>query len=361
MKITDIQVLPLHLPMKPTTPIAVGGETSSAHTLLRIKTSEGIEGYGETFRLAPGAIKALIETELKPILIGTDPRRIELIWEQMYTRSFRYGRAGMVLHAMSGIEVALWDILGKVCGQPVYQLLGGACRESVPAYASLHRYARPAEVAEMAMRFVDRGYKAVKLHQSDVASVAAVREAVGADIEIMLDASGAWTPRQALDVAKALEPYRLQWLEEPLQRMDDYDGLRWLRDHSPVPIAAGENEYTHWGFREIVSRRAVDIVQPDVIKSGGISSCRKIFALAEAFDLEIAPHCFYYGPGIAATLHLAMASTRARYVEINAIDLEAWFMVPPMRPQEGQLTINNKPGLGIEFDTAVLDRYAKTI
>ncbi len=359
MKIVDIHVLPLHLPMQGTLPVPVGGETSSAHTLLRILTDEGIEGYGETFRLAPGAIKALIETEFKPLLLGRDPLQVELIWEQLYARSFRYGRTGMVLHAISGIEVALWDILGKVCNQPLYQLLGGACRESVPAYASMHRYASPGEAAEMAVRFVEQGYRAVKLHQSDVASVAAVRSALGDDIDVMLDASGAWTPRAALNVARALEPYRLQWLEEPLQRMDDYDGLRWLRDHSPVPIAAGENEYTHWGFRELVSRRAVDIVQPDVIKSGGVSACRKIFALAEAFDLEIAPHCFYYGPGIAATLHLAMASTRARYVEINAIDLETWFMDPPMRPQDGRLVPNNKPGLGIEFDTAVLDHYAR--
>ena len=361
MKITDIQVLPLHLPMRDTTPIAVGGETSSAHTLLRIKTDAGIEGYGETFRLAPGAIKAVIETELKPMLLGKDPCRIELLWEQMFSKSFRYGRAGMVIHAISGIEIALWDILGKVCGQPVYQLLGGACRDAVPAYASMHRYAQPAEAAEMALRFVGQGYTAVKLHQSDVASVAAVREAVGDAIDIMLDASGAWTPRQALQIAEALAPHRLQWLEEPLQRMDDYDGLRWLRDRSPVPIAAGENEYTHWGFRELAARRAVDIVQPDVIKSGGISACRKIFALAEAFDIEISPHCFYYGPGIAATLHLCMASTRARYVEINALDLETWFMDPPLRPQAGKLTASDKPGLGIEFDTHALDHYAKNI
>lgn len=360
MRIDQIEVVPLWVPMQNTQPVPVGGDTSSAHTLVRVTTNTGHQGYGEVFRLAPAAAQALIHQEFRPLLIGQDPRQIERLWHKLYDRSFRYGRAGIVLHAISGIEVALWDILGQLAGLPVYQLLGGACRDAVPAYASLHRYATPAEAAEVAQRCVAQGYRALKLHQQDVASVAAVRAAIGPDITLMLDASGAWTPRDALAAAQALAEHDLAWLEEPLQRMDDYDGLRWLRDRSPVPIAAGENAYSHWGFRELITRRAVDIVQPDVIKVGGILACRKVMAMAEAHDLEISPHCFYYGPGIAATLHLCMASTRARFIEINPIDLETWYMQPALRPEHGQLIPSTAPGLGITLDTTSLQAHRRT-
>ncbi len=360
MKIVNVEAIPLWVPMQETLPAPVGGETSSAHTLVKVTTSTGRVGYGEVFRLAPSAAQALIHHEFQPLLVGQDPRRIEYLWHQLYERSFRYGRAGIVLHAISGIEVALWDLLGQEAGMPLYQLLGGACRETVPAYASLHRYANPAEAAEVAQRFVKQGYSAIKLHQRDVASVAAVRNAIGSDVTLMLDASGAWTPREALAAAHALAEHDLAWLEEPLQRMDDYDGLRWLRDRSPVPIAAGENAYSHWGFRELITRRAVDIVQPDVIKVGGISACRKVMAMAEAHDLEISPHCFYFGPGIAATLHVCMASTRARFIEINPIDLESWYMQPALRPVGGHLAPSSTPGLGVAIDSATLEANSRT-
>ena len=359
MKIVDIEVWPLHLPMAASLPVPVGGETSASHTLVRVVTDEGIHGYGEVFRLAQAGAAALIRHELKPLLVGQDPCQIELLWERMYRQSFRYGRGGIVLHAISGIEIALWDILGKVSGLPVCQLLGGATREKMPAYASLHRYAKPEEVAQAAVQAVERGYRAVKLHQRDVESVCMVRAAVGPEVTLMLDASGAWSTREALRMVEALAPFDLAWVEEPLAQMDDYEGLRWLRDRSAVPIAAGENEYTHFGFRELISRRAVDIVQPDVIKAGGISATRRILALAESFDLDISPHCFYYGPGIAATLHLALATPRARYIEINPLELERELMTPPLRPVDGSLAAPGAPGLGVEFDTELLREHRR--
>lgn len=360
MKIVDIEVWPLYLPMAQSRPVPVGGDTSAHHTLVRVRTDAGIDGCGEVFRLAPAAAAALITHEFKPMLLGADPRQIELLWERMYRQSFRYGRNGIVLHAISGIEVALWDILGHASAQPVYQLLGGATRSAVPAYASMHKYACPDDAVEVALQCVAQGYRALKLHQRDIATVRAVRTAIGPDIALMLDASGAWTPREALKVTEALADCALEWIEEPLACMDDYEGLRWLRDRSPVPIAAGENEYTVFGFRELVSRRAVDIVQPDVIKAGGISACRKVMALAESFDLEVSPHCFYYGPGIAATLHLCLSSTRARYVEINPLALSCEFMYPTLRPADGMLTAPDAPGLGIRFDDAMLREHRRS-
>lgn len=354
MKIVDIEVWPLHVPMAASAPTPVGGETSASHTLVRVITDQGLDGCGEVFRLAQAGAAALIEHELKPLLVGQDPRRIEWLWERMYRQTFRYGRGGIVLHAISGIEIALWDILGKSCGLPVHQLLGGATRDVMPAYASMHKYANPEDAVQAALRCLAQGYRAIKLHQRDVETVFAVREAIGPGPTLMLDASGAWTPREALRVVETLAPLNLAWVEEPLAQMDDYEGLRWLRDRSPVPIAAGENEYTHFGFRELVSRRAVDIVQPDVIKAGGIAATRRIIALAESFDLDVSPHCFYYGPGIAATLHVALATPRARYIEINPLDLERSVIEPALRPVDGGLPLPTAPGLGIAFDLALM-------
>jgi L-alanine-DL-glutamate epimerase-like enolase superfamily enzyme len=336
-------------------PAPVGGETSAHHVLVVVDTDEGLRGLGECFRLAHEAMITFVEQTLRPMLLGEDPRRIEYLWDKLYAATFRYGRAGLALHAISGIEIALWDILGKSLNAPVCRLLGGAIRDRIPAYASLHKFAEPAQVAEMAGRCVEQGYRAVKLHQRDVASVRATRQALGENVELMMDPAGAWSPRDALRVCEEVAEFGLRWVEEPLLRMDDYEGLRWLRDRSPVRIAAGENEYTHWGFRELVERRAVDVVQPDLIKSGGLLACRRIAALADAFDLEVSPHCFYYGPGIAATLHFCAATPRTQFIEINPHDLDGWFLDPPLRPVHGDVEVPRGPGLGVAIDEDRLD------
>lgn len=358
MRISDVRIAYLNVPMKPMSPPAVGGETSAHHTLVVVDTDEGLRGIGECFRLAHEAMAAFVKTVLRPLLLGEDPRRIEFLWEKLYGATFRYGRAGLALHAISGVEIALWDILGKSLNSPVCQLLGGAIRESIPAYASLHKFAEPAHVAEAAGRCAAQGYEAIKLHQRDVESVRAVRRALGDDVRLMLDPAGAWSPREALRICQKVAEFEVHWVEEPLARMEDYDGLRWLRDRSPVRIAAGENEYTHWGFRELVALRAVDVVQPDLIKSGGLLACRRIAALADAFDLELSPHSFYYGPGIAATLHFCAATPRTQYVEINPHDLEDWLLNPPLRPAGGKIDVPQGPGLGIEVDP---DRLAHAL
>ena len=358
MRITDVRVAYLNVPLAPMSPMPVGGETSAHHNLVVVDTDEGLRGIGECFRLAHEAMATFVESTLRPMLLGEDPRRIEHLWEKMYGATYRYGRAGLALHAISGVEIALWDILGKSLHAPVYRLLGGATREKIPAYASMHKFAEPAHVAEVATRCVGQGYRAVKLHQRDVASVRAARVALGDDVQLMMDPAGAWNPRDALRVCTQAAEYGVHWVEEPLTRMDDYEGLRWLRDHSPIRIAAGENEYTHWGFRDLIARRAVDVVQPDLIKSGGLLACRRIAALADAFDLEVSPHSFYYGPGIAATLHFCAATARTQFIEINPHDLEDWFLDPPLRPVDGFVEVPTGPGLGIVVDE---DRLAHAL
>jgi L-alanine-DL-glutamate epimerase-like enolase superfamily enzyme len=357
MKITDIQAFPLFIPMKEEPPLAPMGETSAHHTLIKVFTDEGVVGFGEAFRFAPRAMCAFIDEVLKPLIVNQNPLEIEKLWLHMFNTTFRYGRKGLSLHAISGVEIALWDILGKYRNLPVCEMLGGTCREKVRAYASLHKYERPEEVAEIAERCVKQGYTAIKLHQQDVASVHAAREAIGDGVDLMLDASGAWTLREALDMTKKLEEYGLIWLEEPLLSMDDYTGLAWLREKSGVAIAAGENEYTVSGFREMLMAGAVDIAQPDAIKSGGILQCKKIFALAEAFNVQATTHSFYYGPGLAATLQLCFNNAVSPFIEISALPLKQSFIHPDLRPKEGFLESLDGPGLGIILDEDVVKEH----
>lgn len=360
MKITDVKAIPLYIPLKETPPLSTSGKASAYHVLVKVFTDEGITGYGEAFRVTPGAVSAFIEEGLRPHLLGENPMHIERLWDLMYNITFLCGRKGITLHAISGVELALWDIAGKCRNLPVYEMLGGLCRDNIKAYASLPRYQKPEEVAAIALRCVERGYTAMKLHQKDMESVKMAREAVGSNIALMVDVNGAWTPRQAVEKAKQLEEYGVLWLEEPVSPMDDYDGLAYVRDKSNILIAAGENEYTHYGFRDMITKRAVDIIQPSATKSGGILACRKIFALAEAWNLRIATHSYYFGPGIAATLHLALSNIRSEYIEINANPLEASFIQPSLRPEKGYIAAPDKPGLGIDIDESVVQRYPYT-
>jgi len=361
MKITDVKAIPLFIPLKETDPISAYPKRRSYHILVKVFTDEGIAGYGEAIPYTYGAIGGYIEQQLKPLLVGQNPMQVERLWDIMYRISFGHGIRGISIHALSAVEIALWDIIGKARNLPIYEMIGGLCRDKIRAYASLMEYREPEDVARISLRWVDEGYTAVKIHQgrsNAVESVKAVRDAVGDHIKIMLDVNGAWNSQEAIKNAKELEKYDLHWLEEPIWPVDDYDGLARLRDKTDIMIAGGENEFTHYGFKELVTKHAVDIVQPDVIMTGGILACRKIFALAEAWNLHIATHSFFYGPGIPATLHLSLSNMKSEWVEINAVPLEAYFIQPALRPEKGFLTVPDKPGLGIEIDEDVVKEYS---
>lgn len=357
MKITAVEAIPLFIPLAPSTPEPPLALSSADHTVVRIRTDEGVTGIGETFRFAPRSMATIIEEVLAPMLIGQDPRRIEALWDRMYRQTFRFGRAGIVLHAISGVEVALWDILGKSLDQPVAALLGGATKPEITAYASLHKFTTPEETADVALAMLDRGYRVIKLHQRDLASVEAVRDAIGPDVRLMVDASGAWSLPEARRMAAAMNDLGVYWLEEPLLNMDDYHGLASLRGHETLRIAAGENEYTPSGFRALLEAGAVDVVQPDVIKAGGISATRKILAMAAANGVETCTHSFYFGPGVAATLQVSMATVECAMIEINPHDLSVEFMDPPLRPENGVLSLPQKPGIGVELIEDVVAKH----
>jgi D-arabinonate dehydratase len=359
MKITDVQAIPLSIAQK----MKFAGSTtglnpeSDGHVVVKVFTDAGIVGLGEAFRLTPRAVATFINEALRPRLIGADPTRIEALWRKMYLGTFRYGRKGLVLNAISGVEVALWDILGKSCGQPVYKLLGGASWDRVRAYASLPPYERAEDAAADAAEMAAEGYHMVKLHQRDIESIAQSRRAIGADVDLSVDVNGCWTPREAVAMAQRMEEHGVRWLEEPVQPMDDYDGLRFVRENSRIPIAAGENEYTHFGFKSLIEKEAADLLQPDVIKAGGLLCCRKILGMAEAWNIPLITHSFYYGPGVAATAHFVMANPLSDEIEINTTPLVNDFMVPNFRPVGGKIEVSDKPGLGIELDEDVVARH----
>jgi L-alanine-DL-glutamate epimerase-like enolase superfamily enzyme len=367
MKIIEVKAIPLSIALKKNSTISSGSmssmasaKASSIHILVKIQTDEGITGYGEAFRFTPSVVCKFIEEALRPLIIGKDPLHIAQLWNLMYQATFRYGRKGIAIQCISGIEIALWDILGKYRNLPVYEMLGGLSRDQAKAYASMLRYNSPEDAARVALGFVEEGYTAIKLHQTDPGYVKAVRELIPEDVDLMLDVNGFWSPRETIIKTKELEEYRLLWLEEPVLPMDDYEGLAYVTANSNIRIAAGENEYTRYGFKEMVTKRAVDILQPDVIKAGGILECRKILTLAEAWNLQLIPHSFCFGPGIAATLHFSLSNMSSEYIEVNAVPLELPYIEPSLRPEGGYLKASGKPGLGIEIDEDVVKSHPYT-
>lgn len=358
MTITDIRVHCLKIPARPLAPRPAADAMPTRHTLVEVETDDGRIGLGEAFRLAPGAVKSLVLDELRPLLVGKDEAAIAALTATMRRSTFRYGRKGLAIIAISAVEVALWDLLGKRAGLRLVALLGGPCRDSLTAYASLPRYATPLAAAEAAAHYVAAGYGAVKLHQNDPHYTAEVRAAIGPDIALMFDASGAWTLRDALDAAHEMAPHDVLWLEEPVARMDDYEGLAWLAARSPIRIAGGENEYTVEGFAAPIAARAFDLLQPDIIKCGGIAETRKILALAEAHNTEVALHAYCHGPGLLATAHLSMAVPDIAWLEVNPVELEHEFLDAPIPIVGGKALLPDGPGLGVTLVADAAKRFA---
>ena len=358
MKIAAIQAIPLGIPMRAIDPPSTWTAGAGKQIIVRVFTDEGVTGFGEAFALgAPLAVCNVIDEGLAPLLIGQNALRIEALVDLMHRSTMIYGRRGLAMFAISGIEIALWDVLGKARGAPVCELLGGAIRPRLPAYASLLRYDSPGDVARACRHYVAQGFRMLKLHQTDVESVRAARETVGDKIELMLDTNCPWSPAEAVGMARALAPHRLLWLEEPVWPPEDYRGLAEVRRSGGVPIAAGENESTLFGFREIIAHGAADILQPSVTKVGGIAELRKIAALAQAANLPVAPHSFYFGPGLAATLHVAAALGGSMPVEFPTGRLETPLLVRPIVAREGMVDVPAGPGLGVEVNEEAIQKH----
>jgi L-alanine-DL-glutamate epimerase-like enolase superfamily enzyme len=261
------------------------------------------------------------------------------------------------MFALSGVDIALWDMAAKYAGLPLYRLLGGAKADKVPAYASLVKYKDREHLRAAALHAIHSGYDLIKLHQTDVESLATVRKAVGEKIRITLDVNCAWDPQQALDMARQLAPHGLYWLEEPIWPPEDFKSLAHLGRMSAIPIAAGENAQTVSPFKEMFESQAVTYAQPSVVKVGGISEWRKVAALAEAYNVRVNPHSPYFGPGLLATAHLVASSPVADWLEYLYVTLEASVFKQAPRFEKGYFYLPPGPGLGLEMDMDVIREY----
>ena len=385
MKIAAIRTIALSAPADPPYASAAGVQSRRGGLLVEVETDSGIVGIGES-GLGGGGTATVIEKDLAPMLIGEDPLMIEGLWQRMFARTRQYGRRGLVMQAMSGIDIALWDIAGKVAKMPVYKLLG-ACRDRVEVYASGGFYQEGKSASDLAGEaegYRARGFKGMKMKvgrnpstqthlrqlignaafcevdpSEDLARVAAVRQALGPQAKLMVDVNCAWSPAFAIEMGRAMEPYHLYWIEEPVATYD-IEGSAKVADALATPIAGYETEVGLYAFRELISRGAVDIVQLDIAWSGGFSEGRRIAAYAQAHHRMVAPHAFAGAVLLVASLHFAASIANGLILEWdqnpNAIRDE--LLKEPLKLEsDGTVKLPERPGLGIELDRAAVERY----
>ena len=359
MKITSVRAIPLAVPIRELAPVAsTWSARASKQILVEMQTDSGLTGWGEAFAYGvPLAVCNVIDDGLAPMLVGADPMEIAALVDRMHRALMIWGRRGLAMMAVSGVELALWDLAGKARGVPVYALLGGLAQPALRAYASLPRYEAPADVARAAAAMAKDGFTAIKLHQIDVASVAAAREAVGDGVELMLDTNCPWTVEEATAMARRLERYALRWLEEPVWPPEDYAGLARVRQATSTAIASGENEATAFGFRELIEAGAADVIQPSVTKVGGLLEVKKIATLAAAANVTLVPHSFYFGPGLAATVHAIASTPGIPYIEYPSGELAPSLSKAPIRCVAGRVSVEDRPGLGADPDPDVIARH----
>jgi L-rhamnonate dehydratase len=338
--------------------------------IVEIFTDDGHVGIGNA-ALAPPITKQVIDLYLKPLLIGADPWNIEFLWQHMYRRTMAFGRKGIGMAAISAVDIALWDLLGQSAKQPVFRLLGGRTKPRIPVYASRLYSIELSELAAEAKRYKKEGYRAMKLRfgwgptdgaagmQQNVDLVKTVRQAVGDGIDVMADAYMGWTLDYAKRMLRLLEPFNLRWLEEPVIP-DDIHGYAELKSHSRIPIAGGEHEFTQYGFRDLLAARAVDYIQFDTNRVGGISQARKISALAESHSVPVIPHA-----GQMHNYHVVMASLNSPLAEyFPIVDVEVgnelfWYIFEgEPKAKDGFVDLDdNLPGLGLTVNEKALARF----
>ena len=361
MRITGVSALPVGLPFSHGgPPTGFGGKvwTTLDHLVVRVDTDEGVTGYGESFGFdVVPATARLLERSVAPFLLGRDPSEHSALLEGVRRALHMYGRQGLLSFALSGVDIALWDIAGKVAGAPLWRLFGGARRERVPAYASLLRYRDPVVVARVTEQALVEGYTRVKLHETGVDEVAAARRAAGPDVQLMLDVNCAWSPEEAVRIAAAMAEYDLHWLEEPTWPPEDFRALAQLRSAIAIPVAAGENLSTPADIERLLEASAVDYLQPSATKLGGLSELRWASALARERGVAVAPHSPYFGPGLLATLHAIAAEPAIESIETFYLQLQPDLFGGRLAVVAGHLTVPEGPGLGLDPDPAVLTRF----
>lgn len=362
MLIKKLEAIPVSIPYTHDgPPTGFGGAIwrTLNYLLIRVETEDGLVGWGEAFgyNCIP-ATQAAFEAMVVPQAIGKDASNIAKLMRELKRAMHLFGRSGPVQYALGGLDIALWDLAGKRAGVSVSALLGGPIRDRLQAYTSLMRLSDPATVRHACKRALQKGFKRVKLHEVTVDAVAAARETLGPDIQLMLDVNCAWDLKTAITMGRALEPYRLKWLEEPIWPPEDVDALKELRAAVDIPIAVGENIGNAPAFNLLLASDAVLYMQPSVTKVGGISEFGEVAALAKAHNRLLAPHSPYFGPGLLATLQMGAVFPEIGGVEIFGVELEApLFGAVGLPNAEGDVVIPAGPGLGADPDISVVEQY----
>jgi len=380
MKITDVKVrsfrfppIDYKIPDQHNAIIRSNPGTERAMNITQVTTDEGTTG------ICPGGNKAFIEGRLRRAILGEDPFSVERIWQKMYMGDYRKPVAkGDWIASLSHVDIAIWDLIGKVLKQPVYRLLGGYA-DRIPVYAAGGYYREDKSIEDLAEElrgFMDQGYTAVKMKvgawrfgvsmKTDIRRVKAVREAIGGDIKLMVDANNAWDAKHAIQFIKAVERYEPYWFEEPVEP-DDLRGSVEVKNATSVLIASGENEMTRWGSRDLIDSRAVDVIQVDPAICGGFTEIRKIAAMASAQHIWFAPHG---GHVLGAT---AVAAAPNGLI-VESYPLSKWRVQLPIDPEnpeeklleepnpvaKGWISMSQEPGLGYKLNEDVAKKYEMT-
>ncbi len=341
--------------------------------LVKVTLENGLYGWGEGY--GPSSlVKAGIDF-FRPFLLGQEALEIETLWEIMYRRSLDYARRGVMLASLSAIDVALWDLKGKLLGCPVSVLLGGRKRDEVQAYATGLYFTEgnglAKRLSDEAQKYREQGFHAVKMKvglsiKQDIQNVQAVRESLGEEINLMVDANHAYSLTEACQLARELERFNISWFEEPVSP-ENYSDYAELRLRTSIPIAGGECEYLRNGFLTLFQSRSVDIAQPDICAAGGITEVKKIADMAKTFGVQIVPHTWGTGIAIAAALQLAgnieigpgRLFAPDALIELDQTEnlLRDELTQPRLKPQNGKLQIPNAPGLGVDVDEKLLQHF----
>ncbi len=367
MEITDVSVITLGEELPAPSGLSRDREIGfRGAALVVIDTDEGIRGVGEGYGPEYFIIDTIVKRKFRPWLMGEDPLDIERLWKKMLMEPVYWDQKGQGVSAASGVDMALWDIVGKYFGCPTYKLLGGDVTEDgrLQAYASDLFWDTPENMAESAREHVKRGFPAVKTHlgrglEEDEKRVLAIQEAIG-DADLMVDINCGYDRVEALKVGKMLQDRGVYWYEEPLSPYD-VDGYSYLKSKLDIPIATGENEYTKWGFKELFLKNGVDYAMPDVMRCGGITETKKICALAEAFDTIVTPHSYTTGVGLAATMHLMACSPICEWLELDVTPYslyDVFFKKPLDIDDGGRVKVPEEPGLGVHIPDDVLEEYS---
>jgi L-rhamnonate dehydratase len=368
MKITDVKAIVLRLPE-----ISTAADGTQDDLIIVVETDAGITGYGEV-DTSPLVGKAVVDAYmshgtcygLREVVLGKDPFDYEQVWQEMWAGTYYYGRFGPVVHVMSGIDMALWDIMGKATGMPVHKVLGGSYYKRIRPYASALMPETADEVRELVEAQVQRGFTAVKLGwgplgydvRRDVELVRAARRAAGDHTELMIDIGKRYRFKTALYMARACEQFNVYWLEEPLPA-EDLDGYRRLSDAASVRIATGEEESGRLAFARLIRETGIDVVQPDISRCGGLTEMKKIAMLAADANTLCVPHAFKTGILVAATIQFIASIPHAPFLEFSVTEsgIRKEILAHPFEQKDGYVEVPQLPGLGIELNPEVIRKY----